>query len=85
MYFCTSFSYICQEKIYNTIKKLRDSNIITWLRNQMPYRIFTDLGKILQGSLVIKLSKGLESKYFINRECKCNLTMKVNGMCAYTC
>ena len=49
----------------------------------MHYHKFPNLGEIIQGNLLIKLQKGLESKYFVNRYYKCNSTMKVNGLFAY--
>ena len=39
-YFCVGLSKIWREKIYNIIKKLRDSNGIKWLRTWMSYHRF---------------------------------------------
>ena len=33
--------------------------------------------------MVSKLQKGLPSKDFVDRDWNCNLTAKVNGVCAY--
>ena len=49
----------------------------------MSYRIFPNLGELIQGDFVSNISKGLASKDFSNRECNCNSTTKLNGMCAY--
>ena len=59
-----------------------NSNDITWLHYWMFYHRLPNLGELLQGNLVSKLRKGFASEEFIDRECKCDLTTKVNGMCA---
>ena len=66
-YFCIGLSKIWREKIYNIIKKLRDSNGIKWLRTRMSYHRFLKLGKLLQGDLVSKIRRNLESKDFIDK------------------
>ena len=50
---------------------------------QMTYHEFLNLGELIQGSFVIKLRKGLASKYLFNRDWNCKYTTKVNGKCAY--
>ena len=45
----------------------RDSNGIKWLRTQMSYHRFPNLGELLQGDLVNKIRRNLAPKYFINR------------------
>ena len=82
-YSCIGFSKIWREKIYNIIKKLRDSNGIKWLRTRMSYHRFPNLGELLQGDLVIKIRRNLASKDFIDTECNCNTNTKVKGKCAY--
>ena len=67
MYFCIGFSKIWQKKIYNIIKKLRDSNSIKWLRTRMSYHIFPNLGELLQGDLVSKIRRNLVSTNFLDR------------------
>ena len=47
--------------------KLRDSNGIKWLRTQMSYHRFLNLGELLQGDLVSKIRRNLASKDFIDR------------------
>ena len=54
-YFCTGFSKIWREKIYNINKKLCDSNGIKWLRTRMFYHRFPNLGELLQGDMVSKI------------------------------
>ena len=49
----------------------------------MYYHRLPKLGKLLQGKLASKLRKGPASKDFIDRECNCNSTKKVNGICEY--
>ena len=49
----------------------------------MSYHIFPNLREIIQGDLVSKLRKGIAYKHSIDRKFNCNLTTKVNGMCAY--
>ena len=40
-------------------------------------------GGLLQGDIVGKIRRGLESKGYNDREFNCKSTTKVNGMCAY--
>ena len=61
LYFCIGFPKIRLEKIYNIIKKLRDSNGIKWLRTRMSYHRFPNLGELLQGDLVSKIRGNLAS------------------------
>ena len=82
-YFCIGFSKIWWEKIYNIIKKLRDYNGIIWLRLRMSYHRSPNLGELSQGDLVSKIRRDLASKDFLDRECNCNTTTKVNGRCVY--
>ena len=49
----------------------------------MSYHRFPNLEGFLQGDLVSKTKKGLASRDFIDRECNCKYTVKVNGMCEY--
>ena len=67
MYFCRDFYKIWQEKIYNIIINIRDSNGIKWLRTQMSYNRFPNLGELLQGDLVSKTIQNLASKDFLDR------------------
>ena len=64
-YFCIGFSTPWQENIYNIIKKLCDFNGIKWVRTQMSYHRFLNLGELLQGVLVSKTRRNLASKYFL--------------------
>ena len=64
-------------------KNLRDSNGIKWLRMQMSYNRFPNLGELLQGDLVSKTRRNLASKAFLDRECNCNTSTKVKGRCTY--
>ena len=66
-YFCIGFSKIWQEKIYNIIKKLRDSNGIKWLHTWMSYHKFPNLWELLQGDMVSKIRRNLKSKDFLDR------------------
>ena len=65
-YFCTRFSKIRREKIYNIIEKLRDSNVNNWLRMRMSYHRLPNLGELLQGYIVIKIKQDLAYKDFID-------------------
>ena len=83
MVWCIGFSKIWREKIYNIIKKLRDSNGIKWLRTRIYYHRFPNLGEHLQGDLVSKIRRNLAYKYSLDRACNCNTNTKVKGRCAY--
>ena len=82
-YFCIGFSKIWQEKIYNIIKKLCDSNGIKWLCTWMSYHRFPNLGELLLGDLSSKIRRNLASKDFLDIECNCDTNTKVKGKCAY--
>ena len=49
----------------------------------MSYHQSPNLGDILQVDLVGKIRKVIGLKYFLNHECNCDYTTKVNGTCAY--
>ena len=65
------------------IKKLRDNYNLKWLRVQMSYHRFPNLGQALQGDLNGKLIKNIRSEDYADLECNCNITSKVNGSCAF--
>ena len=47
------------------------------------YHRFPNIGEILKGDMIGKLRKVSVSKDFLNRECNCISTTKVEGKCAY--
>ena len=63
-YFGMGFSKIWRGKIYNIIRKLRDSNGIKWLRTRMSYHRSPNLGELLQGDLIVKSDATWHLKLF---------------------
>ena len=82
-YFCIGLLQLWREKIHSLVLKLRKAHGLKWLQVRMAYHRFPNLGEILQGYMVGKLREGIGSKDFLNRECNCSSTKKVNGECAY--
>ena len=69
--------------IHIPLKKLRDKYNLKWLRINMSYRKFSNLGKIIQGDLNSKLIKGIMSLNFENFKCNYNSITNTDDKCIY--
>ena len=59
-YFYIGFYKTRRENIHSIIKIIFYANDIAWLRTQMPYRRFTNIGGLIKGYLLNKLQEVLE-------------------------
>jgi hypothetical protein len=71
VYFCIGYSKLWKEPIHKILKKLRNQFDLKWLRVSMSYHCFPNMREMLQGDLLKKLTKGIESMDFKVRDC-CN-------------
>ena len=69
------------------MKILGNAHGLIWRRVRMYYHRLPNLRVILQVEMVVKIRKGIRSKYFLNHECNCNCTtnMKVTCSCGGEC
>ena len=82
-FFCVGHSNAWKIPIHQTIKRLKNSFGLTWIRTSMSHHRFTNLRELLNGDLTTKLNKEVISLDFQRLECNCRLKKGGTRECGY--
>ena len=69
--FCVGFSKFWKKPIHTKPKALRNKHDPKWLRISMSHHPFPNLREAFQGDLSAKLTDGVKSLDFEDRDCNC--------------